>query len=703
MQKSLLSLIIVLSLIYTSVEAQIQIPKIKLTEVFTGYTNPISMTNTADGRMFIVEQRGVIRVAYPDGTKEPDPFLDIKDRVFAGGEKGLLGLAFPPDFLQEGIFYVNYTSRTGGLHTVISSFRVTSDFKKAIKNSEEILLTIDQPYENHNGGCLEFGPDGYLYIGMGDGGSGGDPDNNAQNTQKLLGKMLRIDVHGNDYTVPTDNPFVGNPAYRPEIWSVGLRNPWRFAFDPHKGYLWIGDVGQSNWEEVDFETPLQGGRNYGWRCYEGSHEYNTSGCSGHENYTDPVFEYSHDNSNCSITGGKVFASDTSASLYGDYIFTDYCSGQFWATSYYGLDQFYTTEIYTAPFAGFTCFGYDGNYNMYVATEGGNIYRIDTVTICQPLTITSTDSLVGCGIVNVVLTTDSIPGNGYYEWTRNDEPVPGQNGNHLVINEDGSYDVTYVSDSCYALSNEPIQIRKNTVLENVSFSGLPKDYCIGGAALPLTGNPPGGTFSGNGIYNNSFYPNQAGIGNHFITYYYENTEGCSGFQSKYVQVHPMPVVHILTPSDTLCLHDHLISLKADQMDGMFVGAGVSGNTFNPENAGVGTHFVKFIYMPYTGCIALDSIAITVIDCSSSILKGQAINCQIYPSPVNNLLFIELDRTILIRSVTLWDVKGNKVDLTSKLKCTSKGNYQLSTSDLTSGNYYLQIITDKGFITKQIIKI
>lgn len=703
MHRILLSFLFFSCLTLFSLSAQIQIPKIKLTKIFEGYKNPVSMANTPDGRMFIVEQKGIIKVAYPDGSQEPDPFLDIRDRVFAGGEKGLLGLAFPADFLQVGIFYVNYTSRTGGLHTVISSFRVTSDFKKAIPNSEEILLTINQPYENHNGGCLEFGPDGFLYIGMGDGGSGGDPDNNAQNPQKLLGKMLRIDVHGNDYTIPPDNPFIDNPNYRPEIWAVGLRNPWRFAFDPHKGYLWIGDVGQSNWEEVDFETPLTSGRNYGWRCYEGTHEYNTNGCSGHENYQDPVFEYNHDNIHCSITGGKVFASDTSASMYGDYIFTDYCSGQFWATSYFGQDQFFTSEIYKAPFGGFTCFGYDTSYNIYTATEGGNIYRIDTVTICSPLVIQASDSLIGCGIDAVLLSTDSIPGDGYFQWTKDGNIIPNEISNTITIHENGTYDVAYISDSCYAISNAPILIRKNTVYKDVSFSGLPTDYCIGGAPLALTGNPPGGMFSGNGIYETSFYPNQAGIGKFFITYYYENAEGCSGFQSKYIEVHPKPEAHILTLPDTLCSDDHLITLKADQMDGMFTGKGVSGNTFNPEIAGIGNHYIKFTYMPYPGCFDIDSILLVVIDCSSSIKKDSDFSCLIYPSPGKDYLFLDLEKSLPIKAITIWNSTGEKWSAENNLVQIRAGLFQLPIQQLKPGNYYIQVTTSKGQITKQIIKI
>jgi glucose/arabinose dehydrogenase len=205
--------------------------------------------------------------------------------ISLGSERGLLGLAFDPGYLTNGYFYVNYTNTSG--NTQISRFRVSStNPNRAVKSSEKFILQVQQPFSNHNGGCTRFGPDGYLYIGMGDGGSGGDPNNNAQNPMSLLGKMLRIDVHtGDPYSIPPDNPFIDSANYRHEIWALGLRNPWRWSFDALTGDLIIGDVGQDKWEEVDFQSAASnGGENYGWRCYEGKHDYNLSGCKPKSNY-----------------------------------------------------------------------------------------------------------------------------------------------------------------------------------------------------------------------------------------------------------------------------------------------------------------------------------------------------------------------------------------------------------------------------------
>ncbi|MHB1341405.1 MAG: cell wall-binding repeat-containing protein [Coriobacteriia bacterium] len=295
-------------------------------------SRPVGIENAADGsgRLFIVDKGGVIRVV-SGGQLLATPFLDISGLVSGGGEQGLLGLAFPPGFGAKQYFYIDYTNTAGD--TVVARVDVSADPNVADAASRTVLLTIDQPFANHNGGQIAFGPDGYLYIGMGDGGSSGDPLGNGQATNTLLGKMLRIDTESGSvpYAVPPTNPFAGNAAYLPEIWSIGLRNPWRFSFDPVTGAMYIADVGQSAWEEIDVEPPATGGRNYGWNGYEGSHSYPVGSAPGPTaGLTFPVHEYDHATRGHSITGGYVYRGARYPAWDGLYFFGDFEWGTIWA-------------------------------------------------------------------------------------------------------------------------------------------------------------------------------------------------------------------------------------------------------------------------------------------------------------------------------------------------------------------------------------
>ncbi|MCM3876071.1 MAG: PQQ-dependent sugar dehydrogenase, partial [Thermoanaerobaculia bacterium] len=347
-------------------------PQIAFTPVAAGFSSPTQVTSAHDGsgRLFVVEQRGLVKIV-KDGVVLPVPFLDIRDRVSCCGERGLLSIVFPPGAGPHGTLskpfdlYANYTDVNGD--TTVSVFYVSNDPDVVSAGSERILLKIAQPFANHNGGQLAFGPDGYLYIGMGDGGSAGDPNNNAQNLSSLLGKILRIDVVGRtSYAIPATNPFAGSGAARPEIWAYGLRNPWRFSFDRKTGDLYIGDVGQGAWEEVDFQPAgAAGGANYGWRVTEGAHCFNPgSGCS-FAGITPPVAEYSHAGGNCSITGGFVYRGRDSARLSGIYFYADYCSGRVWGlrNSASGWEP---QELLTPGYA-ITSFGED---------EAGEVYAVD---------------------------------------------------------------------------------------------------------------------------------------------------------------------------------------------------------------------------------------------------------------------------------------------------------------------------------------
>lgn len=344
-----------------------------LEQVVTGLSQPVYVTHAGDrsARLFIVEQKGVIRVLR-GGELLPTPFLDITPLVLSGGERGLLSVAFHPRYAENGFLYVNYTDRSGD--TVVARYTVSADPHRADPGTAAILLSIRQPYSNHNGGQLQFGPDGYLYVGMGDGGSGGDPQGNAQNPNSLLGKMLRIDVHVLPYGIPQTNPFVGPDPPRDEIWALGLRNPWRFSFDRQTGDLYIADVGQDTSEEIDVQPATsRGGENYGWNIMEGAGCYSPpSGCP-RAGLTMPVATY-RTGENCSIIGGYVYRGTRIPTLIGTYIFGDYCSGRIWGLRQSDDGRWITTALLDTDL-NITSFGEDEAGEVYVAHHGGTIHRL----------------------------------------------------------------------------------------------------------------------------------------------------------------------------------------------------------------------------------------------------------------------------------------------------------------------------------------
>jgi len=340
-----------------------------------GLNSPVCITNAGDSRLFVVEQAGYVRIIDFAGNVKPQPYLDIHERVTYGGEQGLLGIAFHPQYITNGYFYVNYVGAGDSTH--ISRFNVSSDNPDlADPQSEFKLMTIFQPFVNHNGGDLSFGPDGYLYIGLGDGGSGGDPGNRAQNPMEYLGKMLRIDVdQGNPYAIPATNPFYNSTTTLGEIWALGLRNPWRFSFDRLTGDLWIADVGQNAIEEIDFQPATStGGENYGWRCYEGNQPYNISGCPPDSTFVFPVCTYQH-GVDCSVTGGYVFRGNESSPYYGHYFFADYCSDKI-RRLHIVSGNWVMEEFGQFPGNNFSTFGEDASGQLYVAgIASGTIFRI----------------------------------------------------------------------------------------------------------------------------------------------------------------------------------------------------------------------------------------------------------------------------------------------------------------------------------------
>lgn len=331
--------------------------------IASGLTRPVDLQADGSGRLFIIEKAGRIRILQ-DGQLLDEPFLDITERVGSNGnEQGLLGLAFHPQYVDNGRFFVNYTDTNGD--TVIARYQAASDQNRADPNTEVKLIGVDQPFANHNGGVLAFGPDGYLYAGLGDGGSAGDPMENGQNTDTLLGKILRIDVDSAEpYSIPADNPF-GN-----EIWAYGLRNPWRLSFDQSTGDLYIGDVGQGRWEEIDFlPAGSAGGANFGWDFREGAHEYEGAGPEG---MIDPVAEYSHQEGGCSVTGGYVYRGSM-PEWNGIYFYGDYCTGMIWGLI--RANDGWQKQLLFDMDVTITSFGQDEAGEIYLVSDDGTIYRL----------------------------------------------------------------------------------------------------------------------------------------------------------------------------------------------------------------------------------------------------------------------------------------------------------------------------------------
>jgi glucose/arabinose dehydrogenase len=345
---------------------------LKLNPFVSGLSSPVYLTSPAgDARQFIVEQSGRIRVV-KNGQLLSQPYLDIRSKLTSGGERGLLGLAFAPAFSTNGLFYVNYTDLNG--NTKVERYHATPSSDVADAASGTTILGITQPFSNHNGGMLLFGPDGMLWIGTGDGGSGGDPQGNGQSLNTLLGKMLRIDVdRGSLYAVPANNPYVGQAGARGEIWAHGLRNPWRYAFDRATGMLYIADVGQNQWEEIHAVPATRAGVNYGWNVMEGNHCYGASSCS-QAGLDLPVLEYDHGDG-CSITGGFVYRGAAIPGIRGHYFYSDYCSGflrSFRLVNGAATDK---RDWSVGSIGSILSFGEDASGELYVLSANGIVYKL----------------------------------------------------------------------------------------------------------------------------------------------------------------------------------------------------------------------------------------------------------------------------------------------------------------------------------------
>lgn len=463
-------------------------PLISLVPFCTGLTTPTVIANCGDSRLFVGQKNGYIIVVNSSGTKLSPPFLNIDNLVGStGNEQGLLGLCFHPNYASNGYFYVYYTDNNG--NTKVSRFtRDATNPNLANAGSETTIFSLVQPFANHNGGCIQFGPDGYLYIGLGDGGGSNDPNGNGQNMQTLLGKMIRIDVNnGLPYTIPPSNPYVNHVSNLKEIWASGLRNPWRWSFDRLTGDMWIGEVGQGTWEEVDFQPAGIGGRNYGWRCYEGNHPFNTAGCAAQSSYVSPVSEYQHSSTNgCSITGGYVYRGGKYSKLFGHYLTADYCSGVIRDVTPDGNGGWVTTNLGTFSPYEFSTFGEDKNGEIYIAQMGsGNILKIKENSCLPTAFIKGAVSRTVCSGKTIKL--ESIYGAGNtYQWQKNNVNIVGATSHNYNSSTSGSYKVIVTNGSGCSNVSAAVNVTINPVPVATAIPSGPTTFCLGSSVV-LVGN------------------------------------------------------------------------------------------------------------------------------------------------------------------------------------------------------------------------
>ena len=450
--------------------------------------NPLGLVNCDDERVFSIGQSGYIMIIGTDGVVQETPFLDIDDRVESDyNAHGLLGLVFHPDYIDNGFFYVNYINNEG--NTVISRFSVSLDDPDlANPDSEEILLTVEQPYIVHKGGDLQFGPDGMLYVPLGDGGTFapeylGDPDNRSQNPLSYLGKMLRLDVDsGSPYAIPADNPYAVAIDTLPEIWAMGLRNPWRFSFDAETGDMWLSDVGQDEWEEVNFEEAgYAGGNNYGWRCYEGDVIYNPDSCDGFVDFTFPIHTYPHVDSigGYSITGGYVYRGSENPGLYGKYLFCDYVTGNFFSLEA-DAPGTWISAVYPDILSEVVSFGEDASGELYAVVRAtSTIYKV--VDACSDLELESVITAADCFLGPVGSIEASVEGGTApysYIWSTGDMSAS------ISGLESGIYDVT-ITDSLGCVIDSTFEVEQE--------GDFILDYTLSGDTI-IASDIAGGTYT-----------------------------------------------------------------------------------------------------------------------------------------------------------------------------------------------------------------
>ena len=683
-------------------------PKIQLKQFAGGLSKPVDIAHCGDNRLFVVEQNGFIQILDSAGNKQSVPFLNIDARVnSSGNEQGLLGLAFHPNFLQNGWFFVNYTQNNGD--TRVSRFTATPGAVPLVADpdSEKILLEVDQPYSNHNGGCIKFGPDGYLYISLGDGGSGGDPQGNGQKKTTFLGKILRIDVNVADapyYSVPADNPFVGQSDYLPEIWSLGQRNVWRFSFDRLNGDMWMGDVGQNEWEEVNHEPANTGGMNYGWRCYEGNATYNTSGCQPASAYTDPVFVYNHASANgCSITGGFVYRGTKYPLLYGQYLVADYCSGRFWRLTPNGDGSFTSSILANLVAYEYSSFGENKDGELFVTTlSSGKVMRLDELCSSLNVDAVTTPSCPHENTGSISLNVNGGLAPYTYAWSGGITTASSSNlggGTYTVLVKDANQ--CQVLDTIVLESGSPMAVPSINFVSGASVMCNPDTTPV---TLSITGIPFLGVtrqWFKEGIAipgaNSVTYTLPAlETGTYTVRWKNENT-GCF---SEYAV--PITISYETIPANGIVQVDNVLKLTDEA-------AFATGYTFQwyLDNAilpgATGAALEVALMGNYTlevtsanGCKAIYALTVGSNDPRS------LIRFVINPNPSNGIFRVEMDlEKAETMQLSVLDQQG-KV----QYQQTLSGQNVVSNVDirhLPAGNYTLRVTTGQGQVARKLVKI
>ncbi|MBK7811717.1 MAG: PQQ-dependent sugar dehydrogenase [Saprospiraceae bacterium] len=627
---------------------------IRLSQVARGFSIPVYLTHAEDNRLFVVEKQGRIRII-ENGIINPIPFLNIVSKVNSrNNEQGLLGLAFHPDYKVNGKFYVNYSAPGAG-NTIVAEYLVNpNNANKADSLSERILMEIPQPYSNHNGGCLKFGPDKYLYIGMGDGGSGGDPQNYAQNTRSLLGKMLRIDVDTSaGYKIPNSNPFASSLSILPEIWSIGLRNPWRFSFDKLTGDMWIGDVGQGEWEEIDFQSHKStGGDNFGWRCYEGDVSFNLSGCSPRNNYTFPVVAYKGDEFvlGCSVTGGYVYRADSCSYLYGQYIYGDYCSGIIWSIRNQGDSSFTNQRLFNYSRGRISSFGEDQSGQIYlVDISEGSIYKItDTCSI------TLQDSVIdlNCsGTNNGSISILNDPLNFNFLWSNGDttSSISGLSA--------GIYSVTVTQGQC--MIKKSYQLKSGSTKTACIVPILKADACEGDSILLIACEDPDAEsflwYKDSILVSESiqrtFHASESGIYSLKIK---DKNDCISNWSSEIeITIHPLPPKPLIKiQGDIIQAPSGFISYNW-YLDGQFLSSSSDSNLLIDQRG-----FFQLSVIDQNNCESELSDSVFLVP--SAIIDPKVEFFSLFPNPGSGIFNLILDaRLQLPFEILVYDENGNVV--------------------------------------------
>ncbi|MFN0035895.1 MAG: PQQ-dependent sugar dehydrogenase [Saprospiraceae bacterium] len=674
-------------------------PKVQLVNFASGFDLPLDIAHCGDSRLFVVEREGIIWVLDSLGNRL-DTFLNITPRVLSSqNEQGLLGLAFHPNYAQNGYFFVNYTKLSGG-DTRVARFSVKPNRPNEADPASEIrILEQDQPYWNHNGGCLKFSPnDGYLYIGLGDGGSGDDPQNYGQNKLTFLGKMLRIDVNNSSasqpYVVPPDNPFVGNAQYFPEIWSLGWRNPWRFSFDRLTGDMWVADVGQNNWEEVDFEAANTPGLNYGWRCYEGTHPKITAGCQPASAYTSPFFDYSHSGGNgCSVTGGFIYRGAKYPDLYGCYLFADYCSGRWWYTRRNANGTFTTNVLANLAGYEFSSYGEDRNGELYVALlSSGKIQKVRE--LCSPFQIVGVaDAAVCAGSMAGAVSLDvaGATGNVTYTWSN------GATSQDLSGLEPGTYTVE-ARDGNNCIRRDTFEIADASAA--MPDLNMPDTAVCHGQLITfdLPAPPQGSAYQwfldGNPILGSPNYTFLASV-----TGFYQvrllNPSCFSELSSPVlVTVFPNPSVFVANSGDTITATFFPANATLQWYFGNTLLTDVTGNVLVAEQSGVYTVFATDLL----GCQNGAEILVAV---SSTKLPAAVRRFSLSPNPTESSVLLEMELEKAGRvSITLADSSQRQVF--AKTLDGQKVALPIDLGNLPVGTYFLTVQTEGGSFVKKVVK-